>query len=140
MRLGRSARNQGLNSCGIFEIDEAAVHMIEPSVWQAKSEIEKTKLSEKSIREVVNDAVAGVYTVHDALKVFRLELAWAGESTGGKFEFVPLSVNADADAAKKFSPVGTVRSNRVDAPAAAKSRDGRERGDSRFFLFGYCEA
>ena len=58
--------------------------------------------------------------------------------TGGNIttdQWFTSSVLSDHLKAKKLSLVGTVRSNRVDVPAAAKSLDGRERGDSRFFYY-----
>ncbi|KAL1461168.1 hypothetical protein WDU94_013094 [Cyamophila willieti] len=59
----------------------------------AKTEIEKLKLSTLSMEQLAKEAARIIYVVHDELKDkhFELELAWVGEKTNGKFELVPQS-------------------------------------------------
>ncbi|KAJ3193702.1 hypothetical protein HK101_004331 [Irineochytrium annulatum] len=69
----------------------------------AKTEIEKLKLTELSAREAVKEAARIIYAVHDEVKDkdFELELSWVCAESGGKHEFVPAEVAAEAEAAAK---------------------------------------
>lgn len=114
-----SVRPFGVNViiAGYNEIDGAQVYMIDPSgltygyfacaagkaSQNAKTEIEKIKFSEMSIKDLINDAAKIIYSVHDQVKdkEFRLELAWVGAPTDGKFQLVPGDVYSAADAAGK---------------------------------------
>jgi len=65
----------------------------------AKTEIEKIKMKEMPIRELVKEVAKIIYTVHDEVKdkAFELELSWVGQMTGGKHEMVPADVLEEAE-------------------------------------------
>jgi len=65
----------------------------------AKTELEKLKLSELSIREAVEEAARIIYLVHDdnKEKEFELEMSWAGDETNGLHVPVPAELLADAE-------------------------------------------
>lgn len=65
----------------------------------AKTEIEKIKTRDLSVRELVKEVAKIIYLVHDEVKdkAFELELSWVGEITGGKHEFVPKDIQAEAE-------------------------------------------
>ncbi|KAG6336348.1 hypothetical protein ID866_2743 [Astraeus odoratus] len=65
----------------------------------AKTELEKLKLSELSIREAVVEAARIIYLVHDdnKEKEFELEMSWAGDETNGLHVPVPAELLADAE-------------------------------------------
>jgi 20S proteasome subunit alpha 7 len=74
----------------------------------AKTEIEKIKMLDLSIKDLVKDVAKIIYTVHDEVKdkAFILELSWIGATTGrddkrkipgGVHEEVPADVLADAE-------------------------------------------
>lgn len=65
----------------------------------AKTEIEKIKMKEMSLRELVNEVSRIIYTVHDEVKdkAFELELSWVGKDTQGRHQFVPAEIQADAE-------------------------------------------
>ncbi|KAJ3052730.1 hypothetical protein HK097_005790 [Rhizophlyctis rosea] len=71
----------------------------------AKTELEKLKLGELSCREAVKEAARIIYTVHDDVKDkdFELELSWVCEESGGRHEFVPKDLAAEAERAAKAS-------------------------------------
>jgi len=57
----------------------------------ARTEIEKLKLSQMTMREGVIELARIIYTVHDDVKdkEFELEISWVGEETDGEHQFVP---------------------------------------------------
>ncbi|KAG9002873.1 hypothetical protein FRB90_011298 [Tulasnella sp. 427] len=65
----------------------------------AKTEMEKLKLSELTIKEAVYEAARIIHLVHDDSKdkEFELELSWVGEETGGLHLPVPHDLWVDAD-------------------------------------------
>lgn len=65
----------------------------------AKTEIEKLKMKDMPIVDLVKEVAKIIYIVHDEVKDknFELELSWVGEMTGGKHEFVPQNVYAEAE-------------------------------------------
>lgn len=74
----------------------------------AKTEIEKIKMSDMLIKDLVKDVAKIIYTVHDEVKdkSFTLDLSWVGELTGkddakkipgGIHQIVPQDVHDDAE-------------------------------------------
>lgn len=65
----------------------------------AKTEIEKIKMKDMSVHDLVKEVAKIIYVVHDEVKdkAFELELSWVGEMTGGKHELVPADVRAEAE-------------------------------------------
>ncbi|KAK6621152.1 Proteasome subunit alpha type-3 [Polyplax serrata] len=65
----------------------------------AKTEIEKLKLKNMGIKELVMEAAKIIYLVHDELKdkQFELELSWVCSDSDGVHEKVPQSVFAEAE-------------------------------------------
>jgi len=65
----------------------------------AKTEIEKLKMKDMSITDLVKEVAKIIYVVHDEVKdkAFELELSWVGEITGGKHELVPPEVFLEAE-------------------------------------------
>ncbi|KAI6130534.1 20S proteasome subunit [Pisolithus croceorrhizus] len=65
----------------------------------AKTELEKLKLSELSMREAVIEAARIIYLVHDdnKEKEFELEMSWVGDETGDLYAPVPMDLLADAE-------------------------------------------
>ncbi|XP_064601899.1 proteasome subunit alpha type-3-like [Liolophura sinensis] len=104
---------------GSYEEDGPHMHVIDPSgvSWgyhgcaigkakqAAKTEIEKLKMKEMSIRDLVKEVAKIIYIVHDEVKDknFELELSWVGEMTGGKHVLVPDDVKAAAEKYAKDS-------------------------------------
>jgi len=90
------------------KVDEPQLYAIEPSGISygyfgtatgkakeaAKTEIEKLKLGETGVQQLVNDAAKIIYQVHDEVKdkAFELELAWVGSNTNFKIANVPNDV------------------------------------------------
>ncbi|RIA82305.1 nucleophile aminohydrolase [Glomus cerebriforme] len=103
---------------GTVDKEGPQLYMIEPSgvYWGyhgcaigkgkqvAKTEIEKLKLSELSIREAVNAAAKIIYTVHDEAKdkEFELELSWITTETK-IHQFVPKDIAEEAERLAKDS-------------------------------------
>ncbi|KAL5008654.1 hypothetical protein ScPMuIL_014235 [Solemya velum] len=92
------------------EADGAQMYMTDPSggyhgcaigkaKQAAKTEIEKLKMRDVSITDLVKEVAKIIYIVHDEVKDknFELELSWVGEITGGKHEAVPADVFAEAE-------------------------------------------
>ncbi|ELT91222.1 hypothetical protein CAPTEDRAFT_161186 [Capitella teleta] len=71
----------------------------------AKTEIEKIKMKDMSIRDLVKEAARIIHVVHDEVKDknFELELSWVGELTDGKHQLVPPEVLAEAEKFAKDS-------------------------------------
>lgn len=71
----------------------------------AKTEIEKLKMKDMSIRDIVKEVAKIIYIVHDEVKdkTFELELSWIGEETGGVHKRVPAEVHAEAEKYAKDS-------------------------------------
>lgn len=71
----------------------------------AKTEIEKLKLSTLSMEQLAKEAARIIYVVHDELKDkhFELELGWVGEKTNGRFELLPQSVLEECENYAKAS-------------------------------------
>ncbi|KAG8891565.1 hypothetical protein FRB99_003490, partial [Tulasnella sp. 403] len=65
----------------------------------AKTELEKLKLSELTVREAVFEAARIIHLVHDDAKDkdFELELSWIGEESGGLHLPVPHDLWEEAD-------------------------------------------
>jgi 20S proteasome subunit alpha 7 len=65
----------------------------------AKTEIEKIKMKEMSMKDIVKEVAKIIHTVHDEVKDknFELELSWIGELTNGKHEMVPKDVLEEAE-------------------------------------------
>jgi 20S proteasome subunit alpha 7 len=98
---------------GSVEEDGPQMFLIEPSgvSWgyygcaigkakqNAKTEIEKLKMKDLSVKELVKEVAKIIYIVHDEVKdkTFELELSWVGEVSGGKHELVPPEVFIEAE-------------------------------------------
>ncbi|RXW25818.1 hypothetical protein EST38_g93 [Candolleomyces aberdarensis] len=69
----------------------------------AKTELEKLKLSELSIREAVYEAARIIYLVHDDAKEkdFELEISWIGSESNNLHAHVPDDLLKDAEAKAK---------------------------------------
>ncbi|KAJ2924973.1 hypothetical protein H1R20_g12146, partial [Candolleomyces eurysporus] len=69
----------------------------------AKTELEKLKLSELSIREAVYEAARIIYLVHDDAKEkdFELEISWIGTESNNLHTHVPDDLLKDAEAKAK---------------------------------------
>jgi len=88
----------------LFTIDPSGVSLgyfgcaIGKAKQNAKTEIEKIKMKDMSIQDLVKEVAKIIYVVHDEVKdkSFELELGWVGEVTNGKFERVPADVHAAA--------------------------------------------
>jgi len=71
----------------------------------AKTELEKLKLSELSMREAVLEAARIIYVVHEDTKEkdFELEISWVAEESNGLHVHVPQDLLVDANAKAKAS-------------------------------------
>eukprot|EP00923_Selenidium_pygospionis_P026512 GHVN01047339.1.p1 GENE.GHVN01047339.1~~GHVN01047339.1.p1 ORF type:complete len:105 (+),score=29.02 GHVN01047339.1:36-350(+) len=71
----------------------------------AKTEIEKIKMKDMSIKDLVKEVAKIIYVVHDEVKdkAFELELSWVGEATGGVHQLVPKDVFEEAEKYVKAS-------------------------------------
>lgn len=69
----------------------------------AKTEIEKLKLADLTVKELVKEATRIIYIVHDELKdkQFELELSWCSEATNGRHELVPQDIATEAETQAK---------------------------------------
>jgi len=69
----------------------------------AKTELEKLKLPELSIREAVYEAARIIYLVHDDAKEkeFELEMSWIGTESNNFHVHVPEDLLKDAEAKAK---------------------------------------
>ncbi|KAL8619687.1 Proteasome subunit alpha type-3 [Nucella lapillus] len=99
-----------------YDTDGPEMFLIEPSgvSWgyhgcaigkakqTAKTEIEKLKMKDMTMQDLVKEVARIIYVVHDEVKdkSFELELSWVGEGTGGKHQLVPKDVHI---AAEKFA-------------------------------------
>jgi len=65
----------------------------------AKTELEKLKVTDKTCAELIKEAAKIIYMVHDEVKdkMFELELSWVGEFTDGVHKRVPEKVQAEAE-------------------------------------------
>lgn len=102
-----------------YDEDGPSLYMIDPSgifhgyhgcaigkaKQNAKTEIEKLKMKDMSIKDLVKEVAKIIYICHDEVKdkAFELELSWVGDCTNGKHEFVPADVFADAEKYAKES-------------------------------------
>lgn len=98
---------------GSLEQEGPQMYLVEPSgvSWgyhgcaigkakqNAKTEIEKLKMKDMSITELVKEVAKIIYIVHDEVKdkQFELELSWVGDITKGKHELVPPEVFIEAE-------------------------------------------
>ncbi|XP_067681248.1 proteasome subunit alpha type-3-like [Haliotis asinina] len=98
---------------GSYEADGPQMYLIDPSgvSWgyhgcavgkakqNAKTEIEKLKMKDMTMQELVKEVAKIIYIVHDEVKdkAFELELSWVGEGTGGRHELVPPEVFTEAE-------------------------------------------
>ncbi|KAJ2962339.1 hypothetical protein NQZ79_g2467 [Umbelopsis isabellina] len=98
---------------------EPTLHMIEPSgvYWGyracavgkgksvAKTELEKLKLGELSVRDAVREAARIIHTAHDEAKdkEFELEMTWICEESKGKHVLVPKEITEEAERLAKES-------------------------------------
>lgn len=96
-----------------YEADGPQLYMVDPSgvSWgyfgcaigkakqAAKTEIEKLKLKDMSCRDLVKEAAKIIYIVHDEVKDknFELQLSWVCEDSGGRQQYVPPDVFAQAE-------------------------------------------
>jgi 20S proteasome subunit alpha 7 len=69
----------------------------------AKTEIEKLKMKDMLIKDLIKEVAKIIYSVHDEVKdkAFELELSWVGEHTNGKHELVPRDVFEAAESYAK---------------------------------------
>lgn len=104
---------------GSYDDNKPQLFMVEPSgvcygyygcaigkaKANAKTEIEKIKMKDMSIKDLVKEVAKIIYVVHDEVKdkSFELELSWVGEATGGVHELVPADVHAEAEKYAKDS-------------------------------------
>ncbi|RUS23847.1 nucleophile aminohydrolase, partial [Jimgerdemannia flammicorona] len=123
---------------GAYDADGPHLYLIEPSgvYWGyhgcavgkgkqvAKTEIEKLKLSEMTVREAVKEAArmlsleniqpisnylrmsyTSIHTAHDEAKdkEFELELSWVCEESNGRHQFVPKTIAEEAERLAKES-------------------------------------
>lgn len=65
----------------------------------AKTEIEKLKMKDMTMQDLVKEVAKIIYMVHDEVKdkAFELELSWVGEATGGRHQLVPKDIHAAAE-------------------------------------------
>ncbi|CAG9100643.1 Proteasome subunit alpha type-3 [Plutella xylostella] len=65
----------------------------------AKTEIEKLKLADLTVKDLIKEASRIIYLVHDELKdkQFELELSWVSKATKGRHELVPRELAAEAE-------------------------------------------
>jgi len=65
----------------------------------AKTELEKLKMTELNCADLVKEAAKIIYMVHDEVKdkMFELELSWVGEFTAGLHKRVPDNVHEEAE-------------------------------------------
>lgn len=98
---------------GSWEDDGPQLYVIDPSgvshgyygcaigkaKQNAKTEIEKLKMKDMSIKDLIKEVAKIIYVVHDEVKdkAFELELSWVGEATGGRHQMVPADVKAEAE-------------------------------------------
>jgi 20S proteasome subunit alpha 7 len=68
---------------------------------QARTEIERLKLSEMSCREGVKELAKIIFRVHEEEKPFELEMAWVCEESGFEFQKVPADIQAEAERVAK---------------------------------------
>ncbi|ORX62098.1 N-terminal nucleophile aminohydrolase [Hesseltinella vesiculosa] len=118
--LYSSVRPFGINAIvGAMTDGVPSLHMIEPSglFWGyhgcaagkgksvAKTEIEKLKLDEMTVREAVNEITRIIYTCHDDAKDkdFELELSWICAESQFKHQFVPKDIKDEAERLAKAS-------------------------------------
>jgi 20S proteasome subunit alpha 7 len=69
----------------------------------AKTEIEKIKMKDMNLRQLVDEVSRIIYTVHDEVKdkAFELELSWVGKDTEGRHKFVPAEIQQAAETSAK---------------------------------------
>lgn len=110
--------------CSVFigsyeKIDGPELYMIEPSgisygyygcaagkaKQNAKTEIEKLKLENMTMKEAVKEVAKIIYVVHDEVKdkAFELELSWVGEESNGIHQMVPKQLAQEAEELAKKS-------------------------------------
>ncbi|XP_050406866.1 proteasome subunit alpha type-3 [Patella vulgata] len=98
---------------GAYSAEGPELYLVDPSgvAWgyhgcaagkakqNAKTEIEKLKVKDMTIKELVKEVAKIIYVVHDEVKdkAFELELSWVGEITGGKHELVPKDIYVEAE-------------------------------------------
>mmetsp|Transcript_29520 Transcript_29520/g.83269 ORF Transcript_29520/g.83269 Transcript_29520/m.83269 type:complete len:249 (-) Transcript_29520:253-999(-) len=68
---------------------------------QARTEIERLKLSEMTCREGVKELAKIIYRVHEEEKPFELEMGWICEESELEFKRVPADVQAEAEQVAK---------------------------------------
>ncbi|XP_065661843.1 proteasome subunit alpha type-3-like [Hydra vulgaris] len=104
--------------CSVFlssydKVDGPELYMIEPSgtsygysgcsvgkaKQNAKTEIEKLKLENLTMKEGIKEVAKIIHIVHDEVKDkhFELELSWVGEGTNGIHQMVPKELANDAE-------------------------------------------
>ncbi|KAI9021608.1 nucleophile aminohydrolase [Phycomyces nitens] len=104
---------------GAMTEGEPSLYLIEPSgvYWGyrgcavgkgksvAKTEIEKLKMEEMTVREAVNEITRIIYTCHDEAKDkdFELELSWICPESKYKHQFVPKEIKEEAERLAKES-------------------------------------
>ncbi|CAG9583189.1 unnamed protein product [Danaus chrysippus] len=65
----------------------------------AKTEIEKLKLADLTVKELLKEAARIIYIVHDELKdkQFELELSWVCKDSNGRHQLVPKDMAVEAE-------------------------------------------
>lgn len=71
----------------------------------AKTEIEKIKMKELGVDQLVKEVAKIIYTVHDEVKdkAFILDLSWTAECTDGRHQLVPPDIKTQAEDLAKAS-------------------------------------
>jgi 20S proteasome subunit alpha 7 len=99
----------------VADKDGPALYVVEPSGvshryfgaavgkgrQQARTEIERLKLSEMTCREGVKELAKIMHRVHEEEKPFELEMSWICEESGFEFKRVPAELLEEADRAAK---------------------------------------
>jgi len=96
-----------------YDADGPEMYLIEPSgvSWgyhgcaigkakqTAKTEIEKLKMKDMTMKDLVKEVAKIIYMVHDEVKdkAFELEMSWVGAETGGKHMLVPKDIHQAAE-------------------------------------------
>eukprot|EP01115_Flamella_aegyptia_P013367 TRINITY_DN7066_c0_g1_i1.p1 TRINITY_DN7066_c0_g1~~TRINITY_DN7066_c0_g1_i1.p1 ORF type:complete len:192 (-),score=87.73 TRINITY_DN7066_c0_g1_i1:76-651(-) len=99
------------------DTDGPKLHMVEPSglvygysaaaagkaKQAAKSEFDKLKLSEMTVKEAINEVARIIHSVHDEVKdkEFELELSWICAETGWTHQLVPKNLVDEANRVAK---------------------------------------
>ncbi|CAG0881337.1 unnamed protein product [Cyprideis torosa] len=111
----------------IYMIDPAGVAnsyfgvAIGKAKQNAKTEMEKIKIHDMTLRELAQEAAKIIYTVHDEVKdkEFELELSWIGKETEGRHQFVPADVFQACETYARAALREDESDEEMEAPPAA---------------------